>query len=623
MTILHMDFETSSRIKIGEVGVHRYVEDRSTEIICFCYAFDDEPVQVAMFSDMPDRVAKHIHSGGIVYAHNATMEREVLETIHGFSFVNMRCTSAVASYNALPAALGALAGHLNLDIQKDKEGAKVLARHYTTPPREIPQEDLEVIVKYCMQDVEVEREIHRILGDLPAQELKVWQLDQKMNNRGVCFDSKLATNCIDKMESAKDSLNAELLRLTDGKVERPTQGARIIKWLAERGVKAKDMAKDTVADLLTCELDDDVREVLLNRQRGSGSSTRKFAKGLEMVGMDGRIRGSLKYHGATTGRWAGSGIQPQNLPRGNVNDTDALADAIVQHDWDTAVSMAGNVFDAGKSAIRPMLKARDGKTLFIVDYSSIEARVLAWYAGQSDLVQAFHDGADIYCTFAEKVFKRAITKADKKERMIGKQAVLGLGYGMGARKFQATLGSFGTTVTLDFAQSVVDTYREAYPNIRNLWYSLDRGAVEAVQYGESKDGKWFAENGVLHFTLPSGRLLRYQSCKLFTNKFDKPAVSYRRPLGKNFVWSDSYGGKWCENVCQAIARDVMVDSMLDLDRAGHKLILTVHDEVVIEGDVEKADLTLKEIESIMVKPRQWCVGLPTAVEGDHNFRFKK
>jgi len=207
--------------------------------------------------------------------------------------------------------------------------------------------------------------------------------------------------------------------------------------------------------------------------------------------------------------------------------------------------------------------------------------------------------------------------------MVGKGAVLGLGYGMGANKFKATLSGQGMEVSLDFAQGVVDTYREAYPSIRQLWYDLDNGAVQAVQSGESKDGKWFTEGHTLVYTLPSGRYLRYQNCGLFSNRFDKPAVQYDRPLGKNLIRSDSYGGKWCENVCQAIARDVMADSMLDLHDNGYKLLLTVHDEIIIEDNSQNPDFTLSSIEGIMSKARNWCSGLPLAVEGFHSFRFKK
>ncbi len=222
------------------------------------------------------------------------------------------------------------------------------------------------------------------------------------------------------------------------------------------------------------------------------------------------------------------------------------------------------------------------------------------------------------------MFKKTITKEDKKERAVGKVAILGLGYGMGANKFQDTLKSMaGLQVNLNFAQSVVDTYRSTYAHIRNYWYDLERNAIEAVKYGESKDGKWYREGKTLHHILSSGRIIRYQNVSLMAGKFDNEAIKYRRPLGKNMVWSDTYGGKLTENICQATARCVMSDSMLRLDEAGIDLIATVHDEVIAEAPANEADLTLECMESIMSEEKAWSGGLPLATEGFVSYRFKK
>ncbi len=624
MRILHIDFETSSKANIKDTGTFRYCADPTTEVICVGWAFDDEPVQVS--ERLPNEIRRHIREGGLVYAHNASMEEHVLYHIYGIENVNMRCTSAVASYHALPSSLEAVAEHLNLEVKKDKEGSKVLRKHFKTHPDEIPASDAQVIKSYCKQDVEVERAIHQRLGELPTSELKVWQLDQKMNRRGWRVDTALAQRCIDTVEEAKKSIEGDLMRLTEGAVEKPTQAKRIIDWLATRGIEVTSLAKDNVVDLLEGELAEDVREVLLCRQHGGGSATGKFVKALAMADAnDDHVRGNLKYHGASTGRWAGSGLQVQNLPRGNVSDTDALADMFLRNDIDSVREVAGNVYDGAKSAVRPLLTAshRDS-SLIVADYSSIECRVLAWLAGQDDLVEEIREGADIYCSFASKVFKKTITKADKKERSVGKVAILGLSYGMGAAKFQNTLKSMaGLEVSLNFSQGVVDTYRSTYANIRNYWYDLERNAIEGVKAGESKDGKWFREGSVLHHILPSGRLIRYQNVALMSGKFDNEAIKYRRPLGKNMVWSDTYGGKLTENICQAVARDVMADSMIEIDKAGIDLIATVHDEVIAEAKNEDAALTLERMESIMVAEKRWSAGLPLATEGFTNYRFKK
>jgi DNA polymerase len=624
MRILHIDFETSSKANIKDTGTYRYCSDPTTDVICVGWAFDYDPVQVHSYP--PNEVLEHIESGGLVYAHNASMEEQILYHIYGIENVNMRCTSAVASYHALPASLEAVAEHHGLSVKKDKEGYKVLRKHFKTPTDDIPNEDYDVIVEYCRQDVEVERAIHQRLGELPANELKVWQLDQKMNRKGWKVDTALARSCIKAVEEAKATIETDLQRLTDGAVEKPTQAKRIITWLESRGIETSNLTKDTVVDLLEQDIPAEVREVLLCRQRGGGSATGKYVKALAMADPnDNKVRGNLKYHGATTGRWAGSGLQVQNLPRGNVSDTDTLADMFLRGNIGKVKEVAGNVYDGAKSAVRPLLTASSpDKRLIVADYSAIECRVLAWLAGQEDLVDEIRSGVDTYCSFASKVFKKTITKEDKKERAVGKVAILGLGYGMGANKFQDTLKSMaGLQVNLNFAQSVVDTYRSTYAHIRNYWYDLERNAIEAVKYGESKDGKWYREGKTLHHILSSGRIIRYQNVSLMAGKFDNEAIKYRRPLGKNMVWSDTYGGKLTENICQATARCVMSDSMLRLDEAGIDLIATVHDEVIAEAPANEADLTLERMESIMSEEKAWSGGLPLATEGFVSYRFKK
>tara|TARA_R100001463_G_scaffold2401_6_gene10168 strand:- start:2211 stop:4085 length:1875 start_codon:yes stop_codon:yes gene_type:complete len=624
MDVLHLDFETSSQVSIKNVGTYRYCADKSTEVICVAYALNENPVQVS--DRLPNEIRRHIRDGGLVYAHNSAMEEQILYHVYGIQKVNMRCTSAVASYHALPASLEAVAEYLGLDARKDTEGAKVLRKHFKTHPDEIPRSDLSIIKDYCKCDVEVERAIHRRLGDLPANELKIWQLDQRMNSRGWRIDKDLARRCIEIVDKANLKLEEDLQRLTSGAVEKPTQAKRIIDWLASAGVITDNLTKDTVVELLDQNLSDTVRQVLLCRQRGGGSSTGKYAKALAMAGEDSHVRGNLKYHGATTGRWSGSGLQVQNLPRGNVSDTDALAEMFLQGREDMIEDVAGNVYDGAKSAVRPMLTASSPDSLLLVaDYSSIECRVLAWLAGQDDLLDEIRSGVDTYCSFAERVFKKRVTKAHKKERSVGKVAILGLGYGMGAAKFQSTLKTMaGLEVSLSFAKSVVDTYRSTYGKIRDYWYELERGAIEGEKLGESKDGRWYREGNILHHILSSGRIIRYQNIQSAVGgKYDREGLKYQRPLGKNMVWSDTYGGKLCENICQATARCVMSESMLQLDQEGIDLIATVHDEIIAEAPADVAEKTLAKMESVMSSAKSWSSGLPLATEGFVNYRFKK
>ena len=476
------------------------------------------------------------------------------------------------------------------------------------------------MIDYCKQDVEVERAVHNRLGDLPARELAIWKLDQVMNARGITVDCNLADKVIDRVEAAKTLLNDEVSELSDGVITRPTQAKRIIEWLGQRGIETDDLTAETVKRLLSEHDDPDVQQMLLARQNGAGVATGKYVRAKAMQMLDGRVRGNLRYHGATTGRWAGSGLQIQNLPRGNVSDTDSLAELFLEgKDVD---EVAGNVFMAAKSAVRPMLTASEGMELVVLDYASIEARVLAAIAEEHSLVEQFRSGEDIYCSFASEVFGRTVTKADKKERMVGKVGILGLGYGMGANKFQATLKDWaGMTVTLAFAQNVVDRYREKYPNIPAYWYGLEGDAIDCMMGREGDENKWHKEGRALCYTLPSGRIIRYQNARIGEGKFGNPAIHYQRPLGKQMVRSDTYGGKLCENVVQAVARDLLCDALLDAEKTGMRLLATIHDEIIAESS--NPSETLKDLSAIMRKTKPWAAGIPVDVEGLTSFRYKK
>ena len=621
MRTLFLDFETASQVKIKDAGTWGYVCHPTTHVLMISYAFDDEKPTTAIAPErLPLEVEEHIRYGGVVVATNAEFESAVFQEFYGLA-ANMRCTASVARYLTLPPSLHGNAEALGLE-GKHQEGLAKLKKHYkATSVQSIPSGDLALIVKYCEQDVEMTRAVHQVMGELPSKELKVWKLDQKINRRGITVDVKLAEKILAIVEAEKATLAPILERLTDGKVTAATQRQRILEWIVSKGVEAADLKAETVDRLLEGELADDVREVLLCRQRAGGSATGKFKKVLAME-VNGRIRGNLKYHGATTGRWAGSGFQAHNMPRGNVDDTDALADYFHSRDLASVREVAGNVFDGAKSAVRPLVTASEGRMLVVVDYSSIEARVLAWLAGQSDLIDAFRTGEDIYCSFASKIFGKRVTKADKRERMVGKVGILGLGYGMGANKFQATLMDWvGMDVTNQFAKNVVYTYRNSYGDIRNFWYQLEREAVACMR--GSGESRWTHEDNRLTYTLESGRDISYQQPYLSTGKFDNVQLSFFKPLGKKMFRNSTYSGKLAENVVQATARDVMVDAMLELDAKGHDIILTVHDEIIVECDESKADLTLKAVESIMSRGSQWTTGLPLAVEGFVTKRFKK
>lgn len=625
MSILYIDFETVSQLKLKVTGTWAYICDPSTKVIMLSWAFDSQKPQTVLGGDfLPAEVVSHILAGGVVVATNAEFERAIFQEHYGFDNVEMRCTASMARYLTLPPSLDGNAKALGFE-GKLQAGKAKLRKHFKAKSiEEIPHEDLALIIQYCEQDVEATRAIHEAMGELPARELAVWKLDQKINARGINVDVKLAQAAISIVDEAKAAFTSILSDLTEGKVTAATQRQRILEWIQSRGVEAEDLKANTVEQLLAGELEDDVREVLLCRQRGGGSATGKYSKVLHME-VNGLVRGNLKYYGATTGRWSGAGFQAQNLPRGNVDDTDALADMFLRRDVSAIVDVAGNVFDGAKSAVRPLIRASEGSSLVIADYSSIEARVLAYLAGQHDLLDQFRSGEDIYCSFASKIFGKQITKADKRERMVGKVGILGLGYGMGALKFQATLLDWcGMEVSLKFAQNVVDTYRGSYGRIKSFWYELENGAIDCMRGEKRDETPWTLEGGRLTYTLCSGRDISYQRPWLSAGKYDNQALNYWKPLGPKMFRTNTYSGKLAENIVQATARDIMASAMLELDEAGYDILLTVHDEIIIESsDNNDLGLTLKTVEGIMSQQRDWHLGLPLAVEGFVTKRFKK
>ncbi len=588
-------------------------------------------------------------------------------------------TVASCAYRALPLGLDKVGLVLDLATQKDQRGKYLIQK--LSKPRKPTKKDpstrledyglLEEMYAYCDRDVDSEELLGDTIGDLPKAEYMVWLLDQKINGRGVLVDEAAVRAAIHIRDHVVGNMATELVEITDGQVETGKQVAKIREWLSAHGYGLPDLKEETVSravkDLekvikLRPEKEEELgpcKRVLEIRQVLANSSSSKLDKFNITVCADGRTRGLLQYHGAGTGRWSGRLVQPQNFPRGSVKnawykdkktgemkeklDEELLIEHIKTRNPGLLEIVYGNPLDAISTALRSMFMAAPGKTFRVADFSAIEARGTMWLAKQKDALKVFAEydkgiGPDIYCAMAEHLYDRAISKDDDpEERQLGKVTILGCGYQMGpARLQQQAEDDYGIKLTEDQAEWLVGTYRETYDRVPALWRGLENacfGAVEDekrydysyVSYEITEDaaGKW------LVCILPNGRKLWYYNPKIIETLTSwgakKWAVSYEgRDNKRGGSWQrvTTYGGMQTENVVQALSRDVMVEAMFRVEKAGYPIVMTVHDEVIAETDLSFG--STKEFEKLLKGPNPvWAAGFPMNAEGWSGQRYKK
>jgi DNA polymerase len=478
--------------------------------------------------------------------------------------------------------------------------------------------------------VEVERAIAERLRSLSPSELAVFRLDQQINDRGITLDTSLVHACLAVVDKATDQANQRMHELTDGRVSKVSNTGRLRELLG-----AETLSKAAVKELLDTELSDKDREILTIRQEAGKSSTAKLKAMLEACCDDGRIRGLLLYHGASTGRWAGRLVQPQNFPRGldNLSIENAIVD-IYNGDVDLIDMIYGPPLEVVSTLLRPCLVAAENKTLISADYSAIEARVLAWMAHEVTLTETFRTGGDVYKVMASKIYDVEPSKISKPQRQMGKMAILGCGYGMGANKFvNACKTMAGIEIDQATAQDVVNKYRETNANIVKFWRAVEKGAHDAVatpgKVISVRDNmvRFVVKNDFLWMVLPSGRPLAYATPRLFDEPTSwgtiKPVLYFMgsNSMTKKWERQTTYGGKLVENLVQAVARDLLAEAMLRLEARGYPVVLSVHDEVVTE--VDKGFGSVAELESIMCELPAWAAGCPVDAEGWIGDRYRK
>ncbi len=668
MTVLHADFETRSTLDLQEVGLDNYASHPSTDILCMAFAFDDSLVDTWApgIEPLPQIVHEHVYNGGEFVAHNAAFELAIWNNIvrkrYGGPTLlpsSCTCTMAMAYSMALPGALDAAAAAVGLPIGKDDAGRRLMlqmCRPRTTSPVtwwDSP-EKLVRLYAYCRNDVEVERQLHKRLMPLSPKEKRIWQLDYKINNRGIRIDTEAVKSAIKVVEFEQDRLNADLKKITQGVVGSVTEVASLTKWIRMKGVAVPGLAKSDVIQALTDEnIPDDVRQALLIRQEAGRASTAKLNKMLSAVSTDGRLRNTLQYHGAATGRWAGRLVQVHNLPRPTIHNDDILEYAF------EAISKAETPAEAAQiieltigspsevlvSMLRGMFVPGTANLISAGDFANIEGRALAWEAGEAWKLDAFRaydagTGPDLYKLTYSRSFGVPLAEVTGDQRQVGKVAELACGYQGGVGAFQTMAKAYNVKISDTKAEEVKTAWRAAHPATVQFWWDLERAAIDAtINPGQKmtvQSIQFLRKGSFLMCKLPSGKVLFYPYPEIRSIIApwgdEKEALTYKTVPSQNTKLVDdptnmsrwarvsTYGGKLAENITQAIACDLLAEALLRLDEAGMDVVLHVHDEAVCEiGDASAT----AAIESIMKVTPPWAAGLPIAVKAWAGKRYKK
>lgn len=645
MTI-SIDFETRSTADLRKTGVYRYAQDKTTDVWCMAYMLnDDEPKVWVPGEPVDETLVDHIQQQGELRAWNAQFERtiwnEIMVKRYGWPTTTVEqwnCTAAEARAMALPGSLDMAAQVLGVDQQKDKQGASLMMR--MARPRGFNEDGSPIwwdvpdrvarLVSYCKQDVRTEVAIARAIRRLGEGERAVFELDQKINDRGVQLDIKLARAAKHVAEHATLEANRAMYDLTHGKVAKVSNVGRLTAWLREQGLEVESLGKNSIKALQE-GAEGVISDVLTLRTEAGKSSVAKIESMLSAVCRDGRIRGLLLYHGAATGRWAGRLVQPQNFPRGSIADIESYIPLVYTKDAE-AIDALAPPLDVISSMLRSMLIAADGKKLVAADFAAIEARVLAWLADEKALIGTFQTGGDVYKYMASKIYGCAPEDVNKDQRQVGKMAILGLGYGMGHKKFVDSCKTMaGIDISEEQSKAVVQLYRSANSRIVAFWAGLNDAALCAVREPGSVQEfnriKYTMRGGYLWCVLPSKRPLAYARPKIIERETPwgstSEAVSFEGMNSFSRKWErhDLYGGLLAENVVQAVARDLMADSMLRCEERGYEIILSVHDELVAEVPADFGSVA--EFEALMSETPDWAAGCPVNAEGWEGPRYRK
>ena len=645
--IYSIDFETRSCIDLTDRGLDIYANDHTTEVLCIAFGTSPDFIHVANNQQevpslsMPRfalaTLLNHVASGGKIQAWNAMFEYAIWNCVcvpkYGWPPLKLsQCVDsmAIAAANNMPQALGDCSIFLNSEYQKDTRGRYLIQKlskpqkngEFNNDPKLLAE-----LFEYCKQDVRTEMSIAANLRPLSAAEQKVWELTQRINLRGVPVDPKELQNAVKAVQSAQKALDDELLLLTGCK---PSERAKLLNWVNTNSAdKLDDLTAETVTKMLQCNISNKVRRALELRQEGSQTSVAKYAKMLE-IQRNGRIRNTLVYHGASTGRWASrGGLNLQNIARPNLQD-EQIACAIPE-----VFGKGVGTMSELSSLVRSSIKAPMGKVFVDVDFSSIENRVGVWLAGQNDKVELFRKGLDEYKVFAsQSLYNVPYDGVTKDMRQIAKSAVLGAMFGQGAKGLVKYAGGMGVNLSEAQAKNAVDNYRSSYAKVKDLWALCEQAVIDAVK----NPGNPFAAGsklvlkvarGALWMQLPSKRLICWQrpELELLTTPWgsQKMGVTVHSQSTYTRQWTRNalIGSSIFQSAVQGTARDFLASAMINLEDAGYNVCNSIHDEVLLLVEEQNAESALDEVVKILTTSPAWAPDFPLAAEGWHGKRYRK
>lgn len=629
MKFMSIDIETYSDIDINKAGVYRYVDTDAFKILLFAYSVDGGPVQLIDLTrgdSIPKEIVKALSDKSVTkWAYNANFERVALSRFLGMPTgqyldpEGWKCSMVWAATLGLPMGLAKVGEVLALDKQKMSEGRGLIYKFCKpdkkTGQRVLPEEfpeDWETFRRYNVRDVETEMGIQKMISPFPCSD-ELWQeywTDQRINDRGVEVDLTLAKNAVAMDAEISKNLMEKMRSLTG--IDNPRSTSQLDMWLREHGCDMVSLGKKDVAQVIEETDDPLIRKVLSLRLLISKSSVKKYTKMLDATCSDGRARGMFQFYGAMrTGRFAGRLLQLQNLPQNHIENIGLVRELARRGDLEALSVMFDSVPDILSQLIRTAFVAREGSRFIVADFSAIEARVIAWLAGEEWRMKAFAEGKDIYCASASAMFGVPVVKhgINGELRQKGKVAELACGYGGSVGALKA-FGADKMGLTETEMQSIVDNWRASSPRIVQLWWNVDRAIKQTLEDGTTHrtHGLMFSlQKGILFIRLPSGRRLAYVKPRLIDGKITYEGVS----SNKGWARLESYGPKFVENITQAISRDLLLNAMKQVGPDA-RICMHIHDELVIEAD---SSVKLDDICQKMAQVPEWAEGLLLRADG--------
>ena len=649
MKTLTIDLETYSPLNIKEVGLYRYAEN--CEILLLAYALDEKPVEIIDLAEgekIPAEITEAIFDKDILKtAYNAPFEIQVLKNYFGkeIDYRQWSCTMILGLTLGLPAGLYNLGQALKLDKKEMKMTTATKLINYFSKPvtpaesnnyrtRNQPKDDLQkwfVFKEYCKRDVQSERAIRKQLEkySIIESEKRLWELDQRINDNGVLIDTAFVRQAINIDVKIKAAAEIQALKLTNNL--NINSNNQMLDWIEKQeGWRPVSLDKKTREEMLELKLSPKVRKLLELKNLVSKISVKKYETMLRMISKDNRARGMFQFYGANrTGRFTGKGIQLQNLPQNHIEDLETARQFVKNGDYEALQIFYENPSEILSQLIRTAFIAEPGKRFIVADFSAIEARIIAWLADEKWRMKIFSEGGDIYCASATAMFKVPVEKhgVNKELRAKGKIAELACGYGGGVNALKA-FGADKMGLTNAEMESIIKKWRESSPNICKMWQTVEKcakGAIRerGVEFFCNPNISFVSDENFLFIKLPNGRKISYYRPKItYEAESNRENIVYYGTQqiggwGINYTW----GGKLVENIVQATARDCLAEAMLRLDRAGYKIVMHVHDEIICE--MPEGHGSLEEVIRIMSEPIKWAYGLILTADGYETKYYRK